>query len=436
MGRGKGKDPEWQSRMGSCPFCANASEEMRRFLVLRNPLVRERSYPLRTMKNRTIGLLGLFLFGGSPGQGAPDEDLLEQGKILYNSAGSCVACHMEDGKGQPGSIPPLAGSDWLKGDSGAQRTIALTLRGLAGPIKVNGKRYYSAMPPQLLFDDKKMAAIISYVNNTWGNKERVVTEDEVAKARATLPQDVYTPDAILKTFPFDKKYRGKNGTFEPTFDDLLTNVTEPIVYRTFMPGASPAAFAVALPGNQYFCWDAGECRLRYVWTKGGFIRGNQVHWSSNGKPVAEFNGVPYYRARSSLLKPEDYEVLAATNRREPFYDTTQASDFPFEIKGVSERPRFRGYRLVDGFPEFRISVGEIEIRESIRTTSDGLGVVRSFSVSPATDLTLRLTPTDEAKITSSAGRVSEDGTLRVARADSAAFEVTIVEKNPATPATP
>ena len=27
-----------------------------------------------------------------------------------------------------------------------------------------------------------------------------------------------------------------------------------------MPGASPAAFALALPGNHYYCWDAGESR--------------------------------------------------------------------------------------------------------------------------------------------------------------------------------
>ncbi len=37
----------------------------------------------------------------------PDAAILEKGKALYNGAGSCVACHMEDGKGQPSSVPPL-----------------------------------------------------------------------------------------------------------------------------------------------------------------------------------------------------------------------------------------------------------------------------------------------------------------------------------------
>src|SRR5687767_5561030 len=46
----------------------------------------------------------------------------------------------------------------------------------------------------------------------------------------------------------------------------------PQVLRIFMPDASPAAIAVALPGDLSFCFDASECRLRYVW-KGGFIDG-------------------------------------------------------------------------------------------------------------------------------------------------------------------
>ena len=69
------------------------------------------------------------------------EEIIQKGKELYNGAGSCVACHMADGNGQKGNIPPLAGSEWLKG--GSARSIAISLRGLAGPIKVNGKKYYA-----------------------------------------------------------------------------------------------------------------------------------------------------------------------------------------------------------------------------------------------------------------------------------------------------
>ena len=364
-----------------------------------------------------------------PALEAADADNLAAGKALYNGEGSCAVCHMPDGKGQPGSVPPLAGSDWLKG--GSERSIAIALRGLAGPVKVNGKRYYSAMPPQLLFDDEKLAHILTYVNQSWGNQEAAVTPAQVARARATLPEDVYSPNSILKAFPFPSPLQKRNGTFKLDFDDMIKDVTTPVVYRTFMPGASPAAFAVALPGNQFYCWDAGECRLRYVWTKGGFIRGNKVHWSTNGKPVAEFYGAPYYRARSSLLKPEDYQHLGETNRQTPFYDTSEASDFPFHIEGVDARPKFKGYRLLNGFPEFRYALGKHLIRESIRTTPDNLGVVRSFAVEPPTPITLRLTPTDLAKISASAGRIARNGALTLTAKQSREFSVTIIEKNPA-----
>ena len=351
------------------------------------------------------------------------EQIIQKGKDLYNGAGSCVACHMSDGKGQKGNIPPLAGSDWLKGGSG--RSIAISLRGLAGPIKVNGKKYYAAMPPQLLFDDEKLSYILSYVNNAWGNQENIITKEEIAKARKELPLDVFTPQTLLKRFPFEKKYSKKNGTYTPTFDDTLTDISSPVVYRTFMPGASPAAFAVALPGNHYYCWDAGESRLRYVWTKGGFIKSNQAHWSSNGKPVAEFNGTPYYRAQTSLLKDETFDALSKTNKEKPFYDTSQADDFPFKINGVNGKPRFLGYSLVNGYPKFRYKHGKHVITEFIQMNHEKTGICRTFTISPPEQTVLKLTSSSLSHLRSDQGKIQKNGTLSLTSEESAEFSVYI-----------
>lgn len=379
------------------------------------------------MKAIITMLFPLMLAGAA--LAAPDAATLAKGEEIYNGAGSCVACHMSNGKGQPGSVPPLVGSDWL---DNPDRTIAIVLRGLAGPVKVNNRRFNSMMPPQLLFDDEKIALMVTYVNNAWGNKGPAVSEEQVAKARKSLPEEMYTPEEILKAFPFDTNKRKANGTFQPDFDDALTNVSEPVVYRTFMPGASPAAFAVALPGNQFYCWDAGESRLRYVWTKGGFIRGNQGHWSSNGKPVAQFNGIPYYRSRSSLLKPEDYQYLAESKRGTPFYDTSQAVDFPIKIEGVTGRPSFRGYRLIEGYPQFRYRSGQFEITELIKATEDQTGIVRSFTITPGVAMTFHLTPNKGANLSSSVGPIGEDGTLKLSAEQSRNFQITMIEKEPAT----
>ena len=355
--------------------------------------------------------------------GESKEQIIEKGKALYNGAGSCVACHMADGKGQKGNIPPLAGSEWLKGSP--DRSIAISLRGLAGPIKVNGKKYYAAMPPQLLFDDEKLAYILSYVNNAWGNHEDLITKEQVAKARKELPLDVFTPQTLLKRFPFEKKYSKKNGTYTPTFDDTLTNITSPVVYRTFMPGASPAAFAVALPGNHYYCWDAGESRLRYVWTKGGFIKSNQAHWSSNGKPVAEFNGTPYYRAHTTLLKDETFDELSKTNMQKPFYDTSQANDFPFKINGGNGKPRFLGYSLVNGYPKFRYTNGKHVITELIQMNDEKTGIRRTFTISPSAETILNLSSSSLASIITGKGVLTKDGTLKLSEKESSEFSVVI-----------
>ena len=351
------------------------------------------------------------------------EEILRKGKELYHGAGSCVACHMADGKGQKGNIPPLAGSDWLK--EGSDRSIAISLRGLAGPIQVNGKKYYAAMPPQLLFDDQKLAYILSYVNNAWGNREDLVSKEQVAKARSELPQDVFTPQTLLKKYPFDKKYSKKNGTYTPTFDDTLTEITRPVIYRTFMPGASPAAFAVALPGNHYFCWDAGECRLRYAWTKGGFIKSNQAHWSSNGKPVAEFNGTPYYRSRTTLLEDESFNELSKTNMEKPIYDTSQANDFPISIEGAGQSPSFLGYQLVNGYPKFRYSLGKHNITELLTMNDEKKGLIRSFTISPPAKTVFQLTPSATASVKSNRGKITTDGTLTLSSSESAQFSLVI-----------
>ncbi len=103
---------------------------------------------------------------------------MERGKKTYLS--SCFACHGQDGKGIPAVFPPLAGSDYLKADK--DRAIRIILKGLTGPITVNGKSYNSAMPPQDLTDDQ-VADVLTYVNNTWGNTFGPVTVDDVKRVR-------------------------------------------------------------------------------------------------------------------------------------------------------------------------------------------------------------------------------------------------------------
>ncbi|MEJ6601786.1 MAG: c-type cytochrome [Verrucomicrobiia bacterium] len=65
---------------------------------------------------------------------------------------SCFACHGANGEGVAGVFPPLAKSDFLEGD--LDRVINTVVRGMTGPVTVNGKSYNSIMPPQPLDDQR------------------------------------------------------------------------------------------------------------------------------------------------------------------------------------------------------------------------------------------------------------------------------------------
>ncbi len=106
----------------------------------------------------------------------------EEGKTAYMA--NCAACHQPTGLGLPGAFPPLAGSDYLMADK--ERAISNVLKGLTGPVTVNGKQYNSVMPAQFHLDDKTISEILTYVLNAWGNNGGTVSEDEVATARKKL----------------------------------------------------------------------------------------------------------------------------------------------------------------------------------------------------------------------------------------------------------
>lgn len=102
----------------------------------------------------------------------------EKGKKIYSQV--CVACHQTTGQGIPSAFPPLAKSDYLNND--VNRSIKGVVKGLTGPITVNGKKYNGAMPAQAL-NDQQIADVMSYVYASWGNNKAVVTPAMVKAQR-------------------------------------------------------------------------------------------------------------------------------------------------------------------------------------------------------------------------------------------------------------
>jgi mono/diheme cytochrome c family protein/glucose/arabinose dehydrogenase len=135
-------------------------------------------------------------------------EVLAAGKELYLRDGSCATCHQPNGKGLTASgFPPVAGSSWVTGSE--ERLIKLVLKGLYGPIEVNGKKYPGQVPMtpfEGMLKDDEIAAVLTYVRNSFGNKAPAVSAQKVKEVRAAVKgkKGFYTPEELLKQHPNKK----------------------------------------------------------------------------------------------------------------------------------------------------------------------------------------------------------------------------------------
>ncbi|MEM7312717.1 MAG: c-type cytochrome, partial [Planctomycetota bacterium] len=115
-----------------------------------------------------------------------DPKIMALGKEVYSRESHCATCHQPHGRGLPNLYPPIDGSIWATGSE--DRLIRMVLDGMHGTIEVNGKTYSSPpLPPMTgfrhLLNDEEIAAVLTYVRNSWSNRARPVEVEKVAKVR-------------------------------------------------------------------------------------------------------------------------------------------------------------------------------------------------------------------------------------------------------------
>ena len=122
-----------------------------------------------------------------------DPAVMDAGKVEY---ALCQACHGPDGGGIPGLAPPLANSEWVSGP--VENPIRIVLRGLQGPISVNGVDYNLplAMSPLAHLSDEQVASVLTYVRNSFGNKASAVTPDQVKAFRGEVGRPMLTVEEL------------------------------------------------------------------------------------------------------------------------------------------------------------------------------------------------------------------------------------------------
>lgn len=105
-----------------------------------------------------------------------------RGRTIFEA--NCALCHNTDGSGKPGQGPPLVGSEWVLGSP--NRMIRIPQNGLAGPIQVKGQEYNLSQgmaPMGAPLSDEDLAAVLSYIRTSWGNKASIITKEQVQAVR-------------------------------------------------------------------------------------------------------------------------------------------------------------------------------------------------------------------------------------------------------------
>ena len=122
----------------------------------------------------------------------------------------CSACHGLDAKGTPfpgmeGMTlgPALVGSPRVLGKK--EIPIMIMLKGMTGEL--NGKAYPGPMLPLESYEDAWIAATLTYIRNSWGNKAPLVSPADIAAVRAAVKdrKEMWQSSEILAITPLPKK---------------------------------------------------------------------------------------------------------------------------------------------------------------------------------------------------------------------------------------
>jgi mono/diheme cytochrome c family protein len=116
-----------------------------------------------------------------PATGDSYARVMETGGRLY--AKYCADCHGANGAGAPPAYPPLAGNHSLAMDSPVN-PIRVVLNGGFPPGTAGNPRPYGMPPFRLALNGDEVAAVVTYVRNSWGNSAGLVSPVEVARYAA------------------------------------------------------------------------------------------------------------------------------------------------------------------------------------------------------------------------------------------------------------
>ena len=94
----------------------------------------------------------------------------------------CAECHKANGEGVPPAYPPLAGSHSLTSQS-VVNPIRMVINGGYAPTTEGNPQPYGMPPFSDTLNDEEVAAVVSYIRMSWGNRGGLVSPIDVARYR-------------------------------------------------------------------------------------------------------------------------------------------------------------------------------------------------------------------------------------------------------------
>jgi mono/diheme cytochrome c family protein len=107
--------------------------------------------------------------------------LVSLGKTVYDAR--CASCHGPQGEGKPPHWPPLAGNQSIEMES-AVNPIRMVLNGGYPPGTESNPMPYGMPPFASQLSDNEVAAVVTYIRTSWGNRGTAVSAREANELRS------------------------------------------------------------------------------------------------------------------------------------------------------------------------------------------------------------------------------------------------------------
>ncbi len=112
---------------------------------------------------------------------APSAAVMAQGKALYDKG--CADCHVDDGSGIPGLYPPLAANANVNAHDPSS-ILQIVIDGSGHPD--NPAAFGEGMAAFPTLKNADVAAVATYIRNSWGNKASPVIARQAGEMRAMV----------------------------------------------------------------------------------------------------------------------------------------------------------------------------------------------------------------------------------------------------------